>query len=43
MRNRTFVLVLVGVLILAAAAYALHRPGGGILKRWMALHGPRGH
>jgi len=43
MRKRTFVLALIVFLVLAAAAYAVRRDGGGLLKRLAAIHGPQGH
>ena len=43
MRKRSFVLAVVVFLVLAAAAYAVRRDGGGLLKRLAAIHGPQGH
>ena len=43
MRKRSFVIAVIVFLVLAAFAYAARREGGGLLKRFMALHGPQGH
>jgi hypothetical protein len=44
MRKKSLVFVLIAVMVLVVAAFAVRRQGGGLLTRWLpALHGVRGH
>lgn len=42
MRTRTFVLVVIGFVVLVSIAFAMHREGGGGLARLLpSIHGGR--